>query len=136
MALLACVGLCASRTCSADDASGGTFVGKGGSGHEITITAWQSGLSSEVEGFELESGSTSIVLLRGTASRDGWTITEYSGPEQSVGTITGKPGRDGFEGTWRSPDGLTAPPLHLMRDKQRRAIRECTSGARKYAGGN
>jgi hypothetical protein len=106
--LLACVGPCASRTCSADDASGGTFVGKGGSGHEIAITAWQSGLSSEVEGFELEGDSTSIVLLHGTASRDGWTITEYSGPEQSSGRSRESPDETVSKGPGARP--TVSPP--------------------------
>ena len=108
-----------SQNCRAADAAwGGTFVGKTEAGREITIVAWQSGLSSEVTGFELDGASKNILLLHGVASHDGWTITESPDSQSSTGTIRGTPGPDSFDGNWRSPDGSSIVPLHLRRDQQ------------------
>jgi hypothetical protein len=72
------------QNCRADAAWGGTFVGKAEAAREITIVAWQSGLSSEVTGFELDGASKNILPLHRAASQDGWTITESSEPQSSM----------------------------------------------------
>jgi hypothetical protein len=104
-----------SQSIRADELTYGTFAGQLGE-RLTTLHVAKHYSSSVVDGFELDSVSKRITLVRGEQQSGGeWVLGEFPDSEHAFGTIRGRPNAQGFGGTYRARDGGATTPIQLNR---------------------